>query len=403
MMSLFASSTASTDDNTSPIVPCTDVAEMTLSPKSPTSAACISPGAPTTSKAELLSSNTWTEIEVADGAVSGAPGEEPVARNDMSNADVDVNYTKAEVARLRCENESLTTQLHQMHDLLQQHAKLVEDTAAEISPTVRKPQPTSTKTWWDAATRTFRSAQSDEAVRATEKQVIKTVVDATRRATETAAEGAVDEALAALGHSELAPAADRMIDINAGAISEEVVAYADSLIDATAPPMIPSPPTSADTLDAEKAGDSNIAEATSGCEDMSAAPEQPDSPDCAQSSSSVLADWSQWPTTKIGWFSVVAASLVGLYAVRRCGQPHVARVLTAVRAKLPAGSAELVAGSGGSSGAFTSSTLAQLDAEESLSLAPVLVSLGQKAVSHVPGEGLPEMLNAGLGEAGHSF
>merc|ERR1711939_312253 len=103
--------------------------------------------------------------------------------------------------------KALTSQLVQMQALLQKHAKLVEHTADDISPALCKQQLTTSETWWNAATRTLRSVQSDEAVRATEKQVIKTAVDATRRTTETAAESAVDETLDALGHAELAPAA----------------------------------------------------------------------------------------------------------------------------------------------------------------------------------------------------
>lgn len=403
-MSLFASTVASTGGDTSPTVTCIDAAEMTLSPKSPTPAACISRGAPTTSETELLSPDAWAEIEAADGDTAGATVEDPVAESDTFNAATDAKSTMAEVARLRSENESLTTQLNQLHAMLQQHAKLVEDTAAEISPTLRKPQPVASNTWWDTATRTLRSAQSDEAVRTTEKQVIKTVVDVARCATETAAEGAIDGTLAALGHPELAPSADRMIDANAEAISEEVVTYADSLIDATAPRSTATRPMLETTLDTETAGDFNVAEVTDGCVSAFTAAEKPASPDRALSSLSVPSEWSQWrPTTKIGWCSVIAASLVGLYAAGRCGQPHVARVVTAVGAKLPICSAMPLPGSRGGSGASAVPTRAQLNGEDSLSLAPMLVSLGQKAASHVPGEGLPEMIQAGLGEAGHSF
>ena len=60
-------------------------------------------------------------------------------------------------------------------------------------------------------------------------------------------------------------------------------------------------------------------------------------------------------------------------------------------------------GGGGAGGATAaSSAVSDLDSEN-LSLAPVLVSIGRKASAHIPGEGMPEMVKAGLGEAGHSF
>ncbi len=71
-----------------------------------------------------------------------------------------------------------------LHALLQEHAELVETTAAEIhSPTLRKPQGSTPQgptpqAWWGAATSAFRTVQPDEAIRATEKQAVKTVADA---------------------------------------------------------------------------------------------------------------------------------------------------------------------------------------------------------------------------------
>jgi len=71
--------------------------------------------------------------------------------------------------------------------------------------------------------------------------------------------------------------------------------------------------------------------------------------------------------------------------------------------KMPAFPALPLIGGGTSSAASPASNCAQSNTEESLSLAPVLVSLGKKAATHVLGEGLPEMIQAGLGESGHSF
>merc|ERR1711871_1714958 len=96
-------------------------------------------------------------------------------------------------------------------------------------------------------------------------------------------------------------------------------------------------------------------------------------------SSSVLPEWYQLrPTTKIGWFSVFAASLFGLYAAERCGRPHAASAMTALREKLPVCSTMPLIGSGGGSSAAATSTCAQSNADDSLSLAPMLVSLGKK-------------------------
>ena len=77
--------------------------------------------------------------------------------------------------------------------------------------------------------------------------------------------------------------------------------------------------------------------------------------------------------------------------------------MTALREKLPDSFTMPLIGSSGGSSAAATSTCAQSNADDSLSLAPMLVSLGKKVGGHVPGEGLPAMIQAGLGESGHSF
>jgi len=402
-MSLFANTTGPvpTDDKLSPPLTTVTDDEITLSPKSPTPAPCISPP-PSATSATQLSPDTWAEVEAVDVAELAEDNRAAAAAadTDISGGDADT-----EVARLRSENKALTSQVVKLHALLQEHAELVETAAAEISPTLRKPQGSTpqgstSQTWWGAATSAFRVVQSDEAIRATEKQAVKTVADAARSAAETATEGAVDSALAALGHPELAPAADRLVDANANAIEDEVVAYVDELIDATATSAPATLATSVDT------GEPDTVEESSGSateptptDDLTAV--------APASTSFLLPEWSQLtgrPASHIGWFAVgTVASLAGIYAAKHYGQPHLASALAALRDKMPACPSLPRVGGGGKSVASAAASGAQTKADDSLSLAPVLVSLGRKAASHVPGEGMPEMIQAGLGESGHSF
>jgi len=394
-MSLFATTTEPepAGGSLASAMPSMPTDEITLSPKSPTPAPCVSPPA-STSETEL-SPDAWAEVEAADTAEQ-AEG----TRTDGASADSIVDDAGAEIARLRSENKALTSQVAQLHTLLQEHAELVETAAAEISPTLRKPQESTPQTWWGAATRTFRTVQSDEAVRATEKQAVKTVVDAARRAAETSTERAVDGTLAALGHPELAPAADRLVDANANAIEEEVVAYVDELIDATAMSATATPAASVDGAESDtvEEGSGSAPEPTQTDDVLAVAP---------ASSSSWLPEWSQLmdrPTARAGCFAVgAAACLAGLYVAKRYGQPHAANALAALRQNMPACPSLPRFGGGAPSAPSATASCAQAKADDSLSLAPVLVSLGQKAASHVPGKGMPEMIQAGLGESGHSF
>ena len=376
-MSLFASTTAPVpaDGTLSPEIPAVHTDEITLSPKSPTRC--------TTTGTELCSSpDAWAEVEAADSTAE--------------TVDTRKGGATDEVARLRSANKSLVAQVAELHALLREHAELVETAAAEISPALRKPQkPATPQTWWGAAACTFRSVQSDDAIRAAEKRAVKTVADAARSAAEAATEGALDGALAALGHPELAPAADRLVDANANAIEDEAVTYIDSLIDATA--------SSAVATDAPAIVESDTVEIGSGSVVGSDASTNED-----PSSSSLLPDWSHQmaPSTSRSVLCAVGATatLAGLYAAHgRLGQPDVASALTALWGKMPAFPALPLIGGGTSSAASPASNCAQSNTEESLSLAPVLVSLGKKAATHVLGEGLPEMIQAGLGESGHSF
>jgi hypothetical protein len=396
-MSLFATTTEPVlaDGNLSPAIPSPAADEITLSPKSPTPAPCISPRPSTSTTETELSPDAWAEVEAVDATEEAEDNRTDGAAADSTGDDAD-----AEVARLRSENEALTSQVATLHTLLQEHAELAETAAAEISPTLRKPHAATTQTWWGAATSTFRTVQSDEAVRATEKQAVKTVADAARSAAETATEGAVDGALAALGHPELAPAADRLVDVNANAIEDEVVAYVDELIDATATSAAGTPAASEDSVksDTVEVGAGSIAEPTP-TDDLPAM--------ASAASSPLLPEWSRLvgrPTTHAGWFAVGAvASLAGLYAAKHYGQPHAASALAALREKIPACPSLPRIGGGAKSAASGAATCVHTNADDSLSLAPVLVSLGRKAASHVPGEGMPEMIQAGLGESGHNF
>jgi len=388
MMSLFANTTES--------VPTETTREITLSPKSPTPAPDISPP-PSTTSATQLSPDTWAEVEAVDVAELA---EDNRAAAAAAVTDIPGDDADTEIARLRSENKTLTSQVVKLRALLHEHVELVETAAAEIGPTLGKPQAATPQTWWNAATCVFRTVQSDEAVRATEKQAVKTVADVARSAAETAAEGAVDGALAALGHPELAPAADRLVDANANAIEDEVVAYVDELIDATATSAAATPVASAKTgeSDTVEEGSGSAAEptATDVLTAMAPAP-----------TSSLLPEWSQLtgrPTSYIAWFAVGAvASLAGLYAAKHYGQPHVASAMAASREKMPACPSLPWAGGGGKSVVSAAASGVQTRADDNLSLAPVLVSIGKKAASHVPGEGMPEMIQAGLGESGHSF
>lgn len=356
-MSLFASTATPVlaDGTISPELLAVDTDKVTLSPKSPT-------------RCTTTTSDAWAEVEAADGAAETA---------DKRISD------DAEVALLRSANKSLTAEVAELHALLREHAELVEMAAAEINPALC--EPAAPQTWWGAATRTFRSVQSNKDIRTTEKQAVKTVADTARSASETASKGAVDGALAALGHPELAPAADRLVDANANAIEDDIVAYVDNLIDATGPSAGATPApvvVESDTVGSDASTN----------EDLSAP--------ASVSSSSLLPEWSDQippPSSRVVWCAVGAtATLAGLYAVQRFGQPEIASALIALQGKMPVFP-------GISSAASPASNCAQPTTEESLSLAPVLVLLGQKAASHVLGEGLPEMIQAGLGESGHSF
>ena len=307
-MSLFATTSAAAADGERPsAISSESIDEITLSPKSPTPALCISAEKTTTTKTQLSSPDAWAEVEAVD-----ATGE------DGSAACTD--DAEDEVARLRSENKSLMSQVTQLHALLQEHAVLVETAAAEISPSLRKPQPATPDTWWVAATRTFRSVQSDEAVRATEKQAVKTAADAARTAAEAAAEGATDGALAAIGHRELAPAVDRLIDANADIIEDEVVAYADRLIDASVPSRPGTPGMNTDISDVGKSDTFSDGEAGSTPGPESAEVQLVAAPDL---SSSLLPKWSQVmvrPASNAGWFAVGAVASLAARPRHSCKQ-----------------------------------------------------------------------------------
>merc|ERR1719424_1172939 len=113
--------------------------------------------------------------------------------------------------------------------------------------------------------------------------------------------------------------------------------------------------------------------------------------------------------SRTGLSSLLGVSVAGLYAAGRYSQPHASSALATIRERLPScPSLPLIGsnsgGGGGGAGGATAASSAASDLDsENLSLAPVLVSIGRKASAHIPGEGMPEMVKAGLGEAGHSF
>jgi hypothetical protein len=420
-LSLFATTTASSDDDRlSPASPAIDAARISLSPKSPTPAAVASPAPPPASVRD-----EWVEAEAETDGEGAPAAERGAAEATAGTTCTEAEAAAAEISKLRTENESLTSQLVHLHTMLQEHMELVENAAAEISPAQREQSAEATasaKSWWD----TFRSVQADEAVRETEKQAVKTAADAVRRAAETAADSAADGALATLGHPELAPPVERLIDANIETLEDEAVAYLDGLIDATAPPS--SSATTATEADATAAAatdaDDSACSASSTAQDTlwaatADAPTRTSSssePSASSSSSSgLLPDWSQLtarPTTKLGWAvrgAALGVSVAGLYAAGRYSQPHASSALATIRERLPScPSLPLIGsnggGGGGGAGGATAASSAASDLDsENLSLAPVLVSIGRKASAHIPGEGMPEMVKAGLGEAGHSF
>ena len=391
MSFMFAASPSTQDENTT-----ADTA-ISLSPKTPNEC----PGTPVivpcdqwdeeeeeTEPAEKdLSSPTW-QYAWAEACDEQDGEAAPAAERQLTEAE--------ELTKLRTENQQLTNQLVQFHTVLQEHMELVGNAAAECSPAQRATAavPAAASTWgsW------FRAAQSNEELRDTEKAAAKTAADAIRSAAETAADTAADSALALLGHPELAPSVERLIDTNAAAIEEEALEYVDALIDASAGgPGEPIQPVEATCNTSD---DRTMLWAYSGSADELALAEQAGSPTAAASEGWSLREWAMTrPTTALGYVgrgAALAAGVAGLYAAARYGGPPAARALGSIRERLPAApsllsgsSSSTTTASGSTSGGSTSSVKVQdlVDARKDM------VALLQ---------GIPEVLQACVKHGGES-
>ena len=306
-------------------------AAISLSPKTPNEC----PGTPI-----IISCDEWDEAEAepAEKDLSSPTWQyawaeaEPCNEQDGEAAPVaERQLTEAEeIAKLRTDNQQLTNQLVQFHTVLQEHMELVGSAAAECSPAQHGAAATTavaTSSWsgW------FRAAQSNEELRNTEKAAAKTAADAIRAAAETAADTAADSALASLGHPELAPSIERLIDANAEAMEAEALECVDTLIDASASAPV------------------HPAEATCNTYSGSAPPSQRHRLEpalaeqhaislTAASGEWSLREWATTPTTTMGYVgrgAVLAAGLAGLYAAARYGGPPAAKALGSIRERLP--------------------------------------------------------------------
>jgi hypothetical protein len=350
MSFMFAASPSTQDENTT-----ADTA-ISLSPKTPNEC----PGTPVivpcdqwdeeeeTEPAEKdLSSPTW-QYAWAEACDEQDGEAAPAAERQLTEAE--------ELAKLRTENQQLTNQLVQFHTVLQEHMELVGNAAAECSPAQRATAavPAAASSWgsW------FRAAQSNEELRNTEKAAAKTAADAIRSAAETAADTAADSALASLGHPELAPSVERLIDANAAAIEEEALEYVDALIDASAGgPGEPIQPVEATCNTSD---DRTMLWAYSGSADELALAEQAGSPTAAASEGWSLREWAMTrPTTALGYVgrgAALAAGVAGLYAAARYGGPPAARALGSIRERLPAAPSLLSGSSSSTTTAYGSTS-----------------------------------------------